>query len=94
MTVDSLHGVIEEDCHGLRHGGAGGGVSGLGRRRALHRVDPQLGGHVLQGGLLSFGESHLDGVWLKRVAKKYFLCFIKAGTLLVIGLVNFLQMPP
>ena len=54
--------MIEEDRHGLCHGRAWCWVSRLGRRCRLHRVYPQLGGHILQSGLLSFTQWSCHGV--------------------------------
>ncbi len=44
----SPHDVEEQNGHALGHGGAGGGVAGLGLARRGDRVDPQLCGDVLQ----------------------------------------------
>ncbi len=40
-TTQCTH-LVEEDGDELRHGGAGGGVPGVGRIRHVNRVDPGI----------------------------------------------------
>ena len=53
---DLPHGMEEENGHDVRHGGAGRRVAGLGLGGRGHRVDPQLGGHVLEAGRFFLGQ--------------------------------------
>ena len=46
--------------HDLRHGGAGGGVTGVAGLGHLDRVDPELVGQVLELLVLVLGRHHPD----------------------------------